>query len=143
MLRAVCFRMSVSEIGYDLALRAALPLVRVLSPLNAKLKRGVAGRADALAELQRWSVAQRSQQSLIWVHAPSVGESLMAQAIIQELRTALPEAQIAFTHFSPSAERMRERVGADVATYLPWDTSANLRSALDALNPSAVVFVRS
>ena len=135
--------MSVSEIGYDLTLRALLPLVRALSPLNAKLKRGVAGRASAVSELQRWSAAQRNEQSLIWVHAPSVGESLMAQAIIQELRSQLSDVQIAFTHFSPSAERMRERVGADVATYLPWDTSENLRSALDALRPSAIVFVRS
>ena len=139
----VCFRMSVSEIGYDLALRAVLPLVRALSRLNAKLKRGVVGRASALAELHRWSAAQRSQQPLLWVHAPSVGESLMAQAIIQELRSRLPGVQVAFTHFSPSAERMRERVGADIATYLPWDTSENLRSALDTLRPSAIVFVRS
>jgi 3-deoxy-D-manno-octulosonic-acid transferase len=135
--------MSVSELGYDLALRAALPLVRAVAPLNAKLKRGVAGRATALADLRDWSTAQRKRAPLIWVHAPSVGESLMAQAIIQELRSRMPEAQIAFTHFSPSAERVRERVGADIATYLPWDTTANLRSALDLLRPSAIAFVRS
>jgi 3-deoxy-D-manno-octulosonic-acid transferase len=135
--------MSVSELGYDLALRAALPIVRALAPLNAKLKRGVAGRAGALAALREWSTARRQREPLIWVHAPSVGESLMAQAIIQALRSRVPEAQIAFTHFSPSAERMRERVGADIATYLPWDTSENLRNTLDLLRPSAIAFVRS
>ena len=106
--------MAVSEIGYDLALRAVLPLLRVLSPFNTKLERAVTGRARALTELRRWSESQRGEQPLLWVHAPSVGESLMAQAIIHELRVRLPEAQIAFTHFSPSAERIRQRVGANV-----------------------------
>src|SRR5262245_53166817 len=140
---AVCFGMSVSDLGYDLALRAALPLVRALAPFNEKLKRGIDGRENALDELRRWSESARTDQPLIWVHAPSVGESLMAQAIVQSLRSHLPEAQIAFTHFSPSAERMRGRVGADIATYLPWDTSNNLRSALDLLRPSTIAFVRT
>jgi 3-deoxy-D-manno-octulosonic-acid transferase len=89
-------------------LRAALPLVRAVAPLNAKLKRGVAGRATALADLRKW--ARRAVRApLIWVHAPSVGESLMAQAIIREATFAQPKRR-SIHAFSPSAERVRERV---------------------------------
>jgi hypothetical protein len=43
----------------------------------------------------------------------------MAQAIIAQLRRQQPDVQIVFTHFSPSAERVAQRVGADVADYVP------------------------
>src|SRR5262245_14537602 len=143
MRRVVCFRMSATQFAYELALRGAQPLLRLVAPFNAKLQRGLEGQARALGELQKWSKAERSAGPLIWLHAPSVGESLMAQAIVQELRAQVPEAQIAFTHFSPSAERMRAQVGADIATYLPRDTTGQMDAVLDALRPSALAFVRT
>ena len=135
--------MSATQLAYELALRSAQPLLRLVAPFNAKLQRGLEGQARALEELQTWSKAQRSTAPLVWVHAPSVGESLMAQAIVRALRAQMPEAQIAFTHFSPSAERMRVQVGADIATYLPRDTTDQMDAALTALRPSAVAFVRT
>lgn len=67
----------------------------------------------------------------------------MAQAIIGALRQREPRLQIAFTFFSPSAERMAARVGADVAGYLPWDRAADSRLALNALRPSVIAYVRT
>ncbi len=135
--------MPLNDLAYELALLGARPLLQLAAPFNSKLKRGLAGQAAAVHELREWSSTSRTSAPLVWVHAPSVGESLMAQAIVQALRAKLPDAQFAFTHFSPSAERMRARVGADVAAYLPPDTSANMNAALDALKPSAIAFVRS
>lgn len=132
------------DLTYELLTRAARPLVSVAVPLNAKLARVAAGKAAALGQLRAWSARHRvKRRPLIWFHAPSVGEALMTQAIVQALRSAQPEAQIAFTHFSPSAERMRERVGADVSCYLPWDTARDMTAALDALQPHAIAFVRT
>jgi 3-deoxy-D-manno-octulosonic-acid transferase len=122
----------------------AQTLMRVAAPLNEKLRRGVTGRASALEELREWSRAERDRdRPLLWLHAPSVGEALMAQAITSALRECRPDLQLAFTHFSPSAERMRERVGADIASYLAWDTTRAMRQALDMLQPAAIAFVRT
>lgn len=67
----------------------------------------------------------------------------MAQAIIQALRAARSDVQIAFTFFSPSAERIAPRVGADVTSYLPWDVTSEIARVLDALQPTVVAFVRT
>jgi 3-deoxy-D-manno-octulosonic-acid transferase len=67
----------------------------------------------------------------------------MAQAILSAARELAPDAQSAFTWFSPSAERVAARVGADWAGYLPWDRTADMAAALAALQPSAIGFVRT
>jgi 3-deoxy-D-manno-octulosonic-acid transferase len=76
------------------------------------------------------------------MHAPSVGEGLQARAVLQALRTAHPDWQIAFTFFSPSAEPAAREQPADVADYLPWDRARDCEAALDALQPRALVFCK-
>ncbi len=58
------------------------------------------------------------------------------------LRLAHPDWQFAYTYFSPSAERFAESVGADVTDYLPFDTVRDAEAMLDALKPTALVFVK-
>lgn len=74
------------------------------------------------------------------MHAPSVGEGLQARPVLQRLRAAHPELQLAYTHFSPSAERFARGLDVDFADYLPFDTPGDARAALDALQPRALVF---
>lgn len=128
---------------YELTLRAARPLIGLAASMNDQVRRAYNGRATALDTLALWARAHRTRAPLVWVHAPSVGESLMAQAIIEDLKRLVPGVQIAFTHFSPSAERIRERIGADVSTYLPWDVAADVEAALDVLRPNVIAFVRT
>ena len=125
-------------------MRATVPALRLAAPLNERLRRGVHGRRLALESLTAWSRAHRDpRRPLVWLHAPSVGEALMAQAILAETRTRMPEAQFVFTHFSPSAERVAPTVGADWSGYLPWDRPHDIRAALDATSPGCVAFVRT
>jgi len=136
--------MLVRERIYEAVLQAARPLLGVAAPLQPRLAQAVAGRREGLARLEAWAAEHRdAARPLVWVHAPSVGEALMAQAIIGALREAVPESQVVFTHFSPSAERMAGRVGADVHGYLPWDLTAPVRVALSALRPGVIAFVRT
>lgn len=129
---------------YAAAARAAASLLGVAAPLDAKLARGVAARRGALAHLQGWAQAHRDQQRpLIWLHAPSVGEALMAEAMAGSLRAAFPDLQLALTIFSPSAERVLGRAPVDVAGYLPWDTAHDAAATVRALRPAAVGFVRT
>jgi 3-deoxy-D-manno-octulosonic-acid transferase len=67
----------------------------------------------------------------------------MAQAILAEVRAREPSIQSIFTYFSPSAERMAPRVGADWQGFLPWDRTADVRAALDAARPACIAFVRT
>jgi 3-deoxy-D-manno-octulosonic-acid transferase len=74
------------------------------------------------------------------MHAPSVGEGLQARPVLERFRQRRPALQLAYTHFSPSAERFAGALDVDFADYLPFDTAGDARSALDALRPSALVF---
>jgi 3-deoxy-D-manno-octulosonic-acid transferase len=104
----------------------------------------VQGRDAAVGSAQQWAAASRqTARPLVWLHAPSVGEALMAQAILDAVRQRRPDAQSAFTFFSPSAERVAARVGADWSGYLPWDAVAPVTKVLDALRPSCIAFVRT
>jgi 3-deoxy-D-manno-octulosonic-acid transferase len=74
------------------------------------------------------------------MHAPSVGEGLQAEPILSEFRKRHPEVQIAYTFYSPSAERFASSVGADFSDYLPFDTAHAAGSVIAALRPTAIVF---
>jgi 3-deoxy-D-manno-octulosonic-acid transferase len=138
------FVVHIGELIYRGAARAAPALLRVASPASARLRRGVHGRATSLRGMSEWAAAGRDpERPLVWLHAPSVGEALMAQSILEALRERVPAIQSAFTFFSPSAERVSERVGADWSGYLPWDVMHAVRPALDALQPSCIAFVRT
>ena len=51
-----------------------------------------------------------------------------------------PELQLAYTFYSPSAEHFAAGLNVDFRDYLPFDTTADARSALTALAPQALVF---
>ncbi len=76
----------------------------------------------------------------MWFHAPSVGEGLQAQPVIELVRARRPDLQIVYTFYSPSAERFASSLGVDFADYLPFDTFRAARAMMSALQPSALVF---
>ncbi len=136
--------MSLREVLYETGMAAARPLFGAVALVHGEASRAVRGRRESLRRFEAWGESGRdAERPLVWVHAPSVGEGLMAQAMIAALRSERPDLQVAFTHFSPSAERIADSVGADVAGYLPWDTRGQVRRALRALRPTAVAFVRT
>lgn len=97
-----------------------------------------------LARIERWADAERSpDRPLVWMHAPSVGEGLQARAVLEAFRRRVPGSQVAYTFFSPSAERFARTVGADLVDYLPFDTPAESRRALEALRPNVLAFSKT
>ena len=106
-----------------------------------KLGRAFSARRGATDRIAQWAAASRDRnRPLIWFHAPSVGEGLMARPLIDRLRALQPAAQFAYTFFSPSAETFARSLAVDVAEYLPFDSPSAARALLDALQPSALVF---
>jgi 3-deoxy-D-manno-octulosonic-acid transferase len=128
--------------------RAIIGSARLAAPLvalgDSKLARGAAGRRRAAELLARWGESERvAGRPGVWFHAASVGEAFQAGAVIAALERLRPDVQVAFTHFSPSAEGVGKRIGAHVAAHLPWDATGPVGRALDGLRPDLLVFTRS
>src|SRR5574341_309558 len=113
------------------------------SSLLRKVARGLSGRRGLLGRVEAWASRNRDPtRPLLWLHASSVGEGLQAQPVLERLRRAHPDWQLAYSFFSPSAARFAEGLPVDFADYLPLDLAGGGRvnAALDALAPQAVVF---
>ena len=129
------------RIPYALAGSLAHALVRVFPSGESKFRRGLSARRGIVERYERWSSASRDPaRPLVWFHAPSVGEGLQAQPVIELVRARRPDVQIVYTFYSPSAEQLSRSLKADFAEYLPFDTFADADTILAALRPSALVF---
>ena len=129
--------------AYQAAVHAARLVTRVAPTSDSKLWRSFAARRGLLGRI---SAAARDVRDpakpLIWMHAPSVGEGLQARPVAHRLRALHPDVQLAYTFFSPSAETFAASIGADITDYLPFDGQREADAMLDALQPSALVFVK-
>jgi len=128
---------------YRLSIRLGERTLPVAARFDKKIARGIEGRRGVAERLAAWARAQRDpNRPLVWVHAPSVGEGLQAKPVLETLRAEQPRWQLAYTFFSPSAERLAKSLPADVADYLPLDRPRHVAAVLEALRPAALVFAK-
>ncbi|MEO5799676.1 MAG: glycosyltransferase N-terminal domain-containing protein [Gemmatimonadales bacterium] len=134
--------MSQTSPLYHALTNMAVPLLPLA--LRGERKRAAhLARLAAPAAIEQWASAHRDQnRPLAWFHAPSVGEGLQARAVLQAWRAAHPDAQIIYTHFSPSAAALAATIDADWAGYLPYDRAADVARALRAAKPNLLVFTK-
>ena len=133
--------MPILESVYAAGVRALRPVLPLLARGEGKLARGIRGRGGVLERMEAWAREHRDpSRPLAWFHAPSVGEGHQARTVIEAFRARRPDAQVAYTYFSPSAEQFARSVPADFADYLPLDAAGDVRRALDALRPAALAF---
>ena len=126
---------------YALAGAIANGLAHVVPAGESKFRRGLSARRDIVTRYAQWGARGRDpSRPLVWFHAPSVGEGLQALPVIELVRSRRPDVQIAYTFYSPSAERFAGSFGADFVDYLPFDTFADADAIISALRPSALVF---
>lgn len=138
---------SALRLGYEAAAqvaRATASLTAAVAPnAAAKPLRALRARRGIRERYRAWGAAGRDPaRPLVWMHAPSVGEGLQARPVLELLRRTHPELQLAYTHFSPSAESFARALDVDFRDYLPFDTAGDARAALDALRPTALVFAK-
>jgi 3-deoxy-D-manno-octulosonic-acid transferase len=132
---------SLLRIPYSLAGRAANALVKAIPAGESKFRRGLGARRGIIARYEAWSSGSRDRaRPLVWFHAPSVGEGLQAQPVIDLLRARRPDLQIAYTFYSPSAEQFANSLDVDFVDYLPFDTIDSADAIVRALQPNALIF---
>src|SRR5687768_8461805 len=133
--------MSRPSFLYRLSVNVAARTAPLVARFDKKLARGLDGRRGLAMRLGAWARTQRDpKRPLIWMHAPSVGEGLQAKPVLETLRAEQPNWQLAFTFFSPSAERLAKNLPVDIADYLPVDRHSDVSAVRDALRPTALVF---
>ncbi|MFN8666455.1 MAG: glycosyltransferase N-terminal domain-containing protein [Gemmatimonadaceae bacterium] len=129
--------------AYGAAGTLASLATRVAPDGEGKLVRSLAARRGLIERYRAWGRDGRDlSRPLLWMHAPSVGEGLQARPVLERMRARHPGVQLAYTFFSPSAAAFASRLDVDFADYLPFDTGAGARAALDALRPSALVYAK-
>lgn len=126
---------------YAVAARLATAASGIIPPGASKAAIAVRARRDIKRRYRAWAVGNRdAARALLWMHAPSVGEGLQARPVLTLMRSRRPDVQLAYTFFSPSAEEFSRTLDVDFRDYLPFDSSVEMRAALDALRPRALVF---
>lgn len=132
---------SYHRLLYAAAGQLARGAAAVAPPRQSKIWSALRARKGIRARYQGWGEAERDRaRELLWMHAPSVGEGLQARPVLLAARERRPDLQLAFSFFSPSAARFAAELPVDFADYLPFDTPGDVRVALQALQPSALVF---
>jgi 3-deoxy-D-manno-octulosonic-acid transferase len=125
-------------IGYEGVARLARGLAALAPPSEHKL---VATFAERRGVLARFAAFRRDAgRRLLWMHAPSVGEGLQARPVLELARADGSGLQLAYTYFSPSARTFARGLDVDFCDVLPFDATPDMRAALAALAPTALVF---
>ena len=128
---------------YRAAVRMGAALAPAAGLIHPKLREGDRLRRGTAARLTAWAAARRDRERpLAWFHAASVGEGLQAESVLLELRRLVPDCQLVYTHFSPSAEALSRRLPVDAADYLPYDLPDSADRLLNALAPDLLVFAK-
>ena len=131
----------VVRVPYAVAGELARLAATIAPAGGGKVLASLRARRGIRARYARWGAHGRDpSRPLLWIHAPSVGEGLQARPVIAMLKNRRPDLQVAYTFYSPSAERFAGIVRADFADYLPFDTIGDADFVLDSLRPTALVF---
>jgi 3-deoxy-D-manno-octulosonic-acid transferase len=131
------------QLGYGALAQLARGAAVVAPDSESKFLRTLRARRGIRARYTAWGQSGRDRsRPLLWMHAPSVGEGLQARPVLELSRSRRPDVQLAYTHFSPSAVGLARELDVDFRDYLPFDTPGDARIALDALEPTALVFAK-
>lgn len=86
-----------------------------------------------------------SGKKVIWIQAVSVGEVVVANIVINELRQKLPNHAIVLTTTTPSGRAMAEQLVGSKAllTYFPFDISFFCKRFVNKLKPEILVLTET
>jgi 3-deoxy-D-manno-octulosonic-acid transferase len=114
-------------------------LVRMAT--SGRYRAGLRGRLGVVPRGLRAAV---TGQSVVWVHAVSVGEVMAATRLIRELKERLPGWVVAISTTTETGQRLaKERLPDSPVFYLPLDLKFSVRRYLRVLQPRMLVLMES
>ena len=123
---------------YSLAVAVAKAMTPVVAK-STKTKAFVAGRKALWTQLK--GIPQNKK--VVWMHCASLGEYEQGLPVLTALKNNHPEYFYLVTFFSPSGYEVRKNHGiADLVTYLPWDTKADVKRFVALVNPVMALLVK-
>lgn len=123
---------------YSLAVSVAKAMTPVVAK-STKTKAFVAGRKALWTQLK--GIPQNKK--VVWMHCASLGEYEQGLPVLTALKNNHTEHFYLVTFFSPSGYEVRKNHGvADLTTYLPWDTKADVRRFIALVNPVMALLVK-
>jgi 3-deoxy-D-manno-octulosonic-acid transferase len=89
--------------------------------------------------------SRRSEKTLIWVHAVSVGEVIAATPMVKRLQLQYPNYEFCITTTTPTgSERVRVAFGNEVLHYyLPYDLPSLLTFFIRAIKPKMLIVMET
>jgi len=125
---------------YNLLVSTSWFVLQLLAKVNTKLSLFVEGRKHTISTLKK---AISDGDTVIWIHAASLGEYEQGLPILEQLKLAYPGHKLLLTFFSPSGFEIKKTTrAAQVVTYLPMDTQKKVNAFLDAAKPKLAIFIK-
>src|SRR5271170_4332740 len=114
-------------------------LVRMAT--SGRYRAGLRGRLGVVPKELHAAV---TGQSVVWVHAVSVGGVMAATRLIRELKERLPGWVVAISTTTETGQRLaKERLPDSPVFYLPLDLKFSVRRYLRVLQPQMLVLMES
>jgi len=128
------------HILYNIILGIASPIVSILGVFSNKVSVFNKGRKHVFEQL---AAKLGSSDRVIWFHAASLGEFEQARPLIDACRNEFKNHKILLTFFSASGyEIQKNYANVDFVSYLPIDTSTNVKKFLNIIEPELAVFIK-
>jgi len=86
-----------------------------------------------------------STKPVIWIHAVSVGETVAASPVVQEIKRKYPDYAIVFSTVTDTGQNMAHKIikEADAFIYFPLDLSIIIKKVLKKINPKLVIIMET
>ena len=89
-------------------------------------------------------LAELSPQSIIWLHAVSVGEVLAISGLVDQMRLRWPNSRLVVSTTTDTGQELaRARFGEQDVFYFPLDLGFAIQPFLEALRPKLVVIAET
>ena len=119
-----------------------LPFIGLALLIRPRYRLGLSQRLSRLPP----AVAQRlGSRAVVWLHAPSVGESLATQPFLRGLKAQFPDVAVVLSVLTPTAYRAATSrlPEADAVIYFPLDHPLCVRCVLGQIRPSVFFFTET
>ncbi|HEY5673715.1 MAG TPA: 3-deoxy-D-manno-octulosonic acid transferase [Malonomonas sp.] len=118
-----------------------VPTYWLRSIRHGKSRRGIRER---LGYYSPEHLQQLAGQSIIWVHAVSVGETRAAAPLLKGLRKQYPDSKILLSNVTETGHAIAQKnKDIDICLFFPFDFSWTVRRVLQLVRPELIVIVET